>query len=64
LRRLDDVNRILDNEEIKISPYMNGLVKKGTDEDEIVKNIKIKKRFHRTVYDFDKNKNKDNKKLK
>ena len=34
LRRLDDVNNILDNEEIKISPYMDSLVKKGTDEDE------------------------------
>ncbi len=58
LRRLDDVNNILDNEEIKISPYMDSLVKKGTDEDEVVKNTKIKKRFHRTVYDFDKNKEK------
>jgi hypothetical protein len=62
LRRLDDVNNILENEEIKISPYMDSLVKKGTDEDEVVKNTKIKKRFHRTVYDFDKNKEK--KKLK
>jgi hypothetical protein len=35
---------------------MDNLVKKGTDEDEIVKNTKIKKRFHRTVYDFNKNK--------
>ena len=34
---------------------MEGLVKKGIDEDEVVKNTKIKKRFHRTVYDFDKN---------
>jgi hypothetical protein len=34
LRRLDDVNNILENEEIKISPYMDSLVKKGTDEDE------------------------------
>jgi hypothetical protein len=63
LRRLDDVNNILENEEIKISPYMDSLVKKGTDEDEVVKNTKIKKRFHRTVYDFDKNKSKEKKKL-
>ena len=63
LRRIDDVNNILENEEIKISPYMDGLVKKGTDEDEVVKNTKIKKRFHRTVYDFDKNKSKEKKKL-
>jgi hypothetical protein len=58
LRRIDDVNNIIENEEIKISPYMDTLVKKGIDEDEVVKNTKIKKRFHRTVYDFDKNKDK------
>jgi hypothetical protein len=57
LRRIDDVNNILENEDIKISSYMDSLVKKGTDEDEVVKNTKIKKRFHRTVYDFDKSKN-------
>ncbi len=57
-RRIDDVNLLIENEEIKISPYMDSLVKKGTDEDEVVKNTKIKKRFHRTVYDFDKNKEK------
>jgi DNA-directed RNA polymerase subunit RPC12/RpoP len=62
-RRIDDVNLLIENEDIKISPYMDNLVKKGTDEDEVVKNTKIKKRFHRTVYDFDKNKNKDKKKL-
>ena len=55
-RRIDDVNLLIENEDIKISPYMDNLVKKGTDEDEVVKNTKIKKRFHRTVYDFDKNK--------
>jgi hypothetical protein len=33
LRRLDDVNNILDNDDIQISPYMDSLVKKGTDED-------------------------------
>ena len=59
LRRIDDVNNIIENEEIKISPYMDTLVKKGIDEDEVVKNTKIKKRFHRTVYDFDKNKDKN-----
>jgi len=57
-RRIDDVNSLIENEDIKISPYMDNLVKKGTDEDEVVKNTKIKKRFHRTVYDFDKNKEK------
>jgi DNA-directed RNA polymerase subunit RPC12/RpoP len=57
-RRIDDVNLLIENEDIKISPYMDNLVKKGTDEDEVVKNTKIKKRFHRTVYDFDKNKEK------
>ena len=57
-RRIDDVNLLIENEDIKISPYMDNLVKKGTDEDEVVKNTKIKKRFHRTVYDFDKNKDK------
>jgi hypothetical protein len=57
-RRIDDVNLLIENEEIKISPYMDNLVKKGTDEDEVVKNTKIKKRFHRTVYDFDKSKEK------
>jgi DNA-directed RNA polymerase subunit RPC12/RpoP len=57
-RRIDDVNSLIENEDIKISPYMDNLVKKGTDEDEVVKNTKIKKRFHRTVYDFDKNKDK------
>jgi len=40
LRRIDDVNNILENEDIltaddiKISSYMDSLVKKGTDEDE------------------------------
>ena len=57
-RRIDDVNLLIENEDIKISPYMDNLVKKGTDEDEVVKNTKIKKRFHRTVYDFDKSKEK------
>jgi hypothetical protein len=57
-RRIDDVNVLIENEEIKISPYMENLVKKGTDEDEIVKDEKVKKRFHRTVYDFHQNKNK------
>ena len=56
LRRIDDVNNILENENIKISPYMDSLVKKGIVEDEVVQNTKIKKRFHRTVYDFNKNK--------
>ena len=32
-RRIDDVNALIENEEIKISPYMDNLVKKGTDED-------------------------------
>jgi len=57
-RRIDDVNLLIENEDIKITPYMDNLVKKGTDEDEVVKNTKIKKRFHRTVYDFDKSKEK------
>jgi hypothetical protein len=57
----DDVNLLIENEEIKISPYMDNLVKKGTDEDEVVKNTKVKKRFHRTVYDF--NQSKEKKKL-
>jgi hypothetical protein len=60
-RRIDDVNLLIENEEIKISPYMDNLVKKGTDEDEVVKNTKVKKRFHRTVYDF--NQSKEKKKL-
>jgi hypothetical protein len=60
-RRIDDVNLLIENKEINISPYMNNLVKKGTDENEVVKNTKVKKRFHRTVYDF--NQNKENKKL-
>jgi hypothetical protein len=38
---------------------MDNLVKKGTDE--VVKNNKVKKRFHRTVYDF--NQSKEKKKL-
>ena len=57
-RRIDDVNSLIENEDIKISPYMDNLVKKGTDEDEVVKNTKIKKRFYRTVYDLIKNKDK------
>ena len=56
-RRIDDVNLLIENEEIKISPYMENLMKKGIDEDEVVKDEKIKKRFHRTIYDFQKNKN-------
>ena len=58
-RRIDDVNLLIENEEIKISPYMDNLVKKGTDEDELVKNTKVKKRFHRTVYDFKQSKEKN-----
>ena len=38
---------------------MNNLVKKGIDEDEVVKNTKVKKRFHRTVYDFKQSKEKN-----
>jgi hypothetical protein len=56
-RRLDDVNFLIENEEIKLSPYMENLIKKGVDEDEVVKDEEIKKRFHRTVYDFHKNNN-------
>ena len=59
-RRLDDVNLLIENEEIKISPYMENLMKKGIDEDKVVKDEQIKKRFHRTVYDFHKNNNKNN----
>jgi hypothetical protein len=57
-RRIDDVNLLIENEEIKISPYMENLIKKGTEEDEVIKDEKVKKRFHRTVYDFNQNKNK------
>jgi DNA-directed RNA polymerase subunit RPC12/RpoP len=60
-RRIDDVNSLIENEDIKISPYMENLIKKGTEEDEVVKNTKVKKRFHRTVYDF--NQSKEKKKL-
>ena len=56
-RRIDDVNLLIENEEIKLSPYMENLMKKGIDEEEVVKDEEIKKRFHRTVYDFHKNKN-------
>jgi hypothetical protein len=56
-RRIDDVNLLIENEEIKLSPYMENLIKKGVDEEEVVKDEEIKKRFHRTVYDFHKNKN-------
>jgi hypothetical protein len=58
-RRIDDVNLLIENEEIKISPYMEKLIQKGTEEDDIVKDEKVKKRFHRTVYDFNQNKNKN-----
>jgi hypothetical protein len=57
-RRIDDVNLLIENEKIKISPYMENLIKKGTEEDEVIKDEKVKKRFHRTVYDFNQNKNK------
>jgi len=57
-RRIDDVNFLIENEDIQISSYMNNLVKKGIDEDEVVKNTKVKKRFHRTVYDFKQSKDK------
>jgi hypothetical protein len=60
-RRIDDVNLLIENEEIKITPYMENLIKKGTEEDEVVKDEKVKKRFHRTVYDFNQNKNKNKK---
>ena len=55
----DDVNLLIENDDIKISPYMKNLIKKGTEEDNIVKDEKVKKRFHRTVYDFNQNKNKN-----
>ena len=63
-RRIDDVNLLIENEEIKLSPYMENLMKKGIDEDEVVKDEQIKKRFHRTVYDFHKNNNNNNKSIK
>jgi hypothetical protein len=56
-RRIDDVNLLIENEEIKLSPYMENLMKKGVEEEEVVKDEEIKKRFHRTVYDFHKNQN-------
>ena len=56
-RRIDDVNLLIENEEIKLSPYMENLMKKGVVEEEVIKDEEIKKRFHRTVYDFHKNKN-------
>jgi hypothetical protein len=55
----DDVNLLIENKEIKITPYMENLIKKGTEEDKVVKDEKVKKRFHRTVYDFNQNKNKN-----
>jgi hypothetical protein len=57
-RRIDDINTIIDNyENINISPYIESLVVKGTDEEEILKDEKIKKKFHRIIYDFNQNKN-------
>ena len=58
-RRIDDVNLLIENDNIKISPYMENLIKKGTEEDNVIKDDKVKKRFHRTVYDFNQNKNKN-----
>ena len=57
-RRIDDVNLLIENEEIKITPYMENLLKKGIEEDIIIKDEIVKKRFHRTIYDFNQNKNK------
>ena len=57
-RRIDDVNLLIENEEIKITPYMENLLKKGIEEDVIIKDEIVKKRFHRTIYDFNQNKNK------
>jgi hypothetical protein len=63
-RRIDDVNLLIENienienDDIKISPYMENLIKKGIEEDNVIKDEKVKKRFHRTVYDFNQNKNK------
>ena len=36
---------------------MENLMKKGIDKEKVIKDEEIKKRFHRTVYDFHKNKN-------
>jgi DNA-binding protein H-NS len=61
-RRIDDVNLLIENienDDIKISPYMENLIKKGIEEDNVIKDDKVKKRFHRTVYDFNQNKNKN-----
>jgi DNA repair exonuclease SbcCD ATPase subunit len=55
-RRIDDVNTLIDNEDIKVSPYINNLLEKGTDEDKVLNDTKIKKKFHRAVYDFNKDK--------
>ena len=55
-RRIDDVNLLIENEEIKITPYMENLLKKGIEEDRVIKDEIVKKRFHRTVYDFNQNK--------
>jgi hypothetical protein len=55
-RRIDDVNIIIENEDIKVSSYINNLLEKGTDEDKVLNDNKIKKKFHRTIYDFNKSK--------
>jgi hypothetical protein len=55
-RRLDDINNIIENQDIQVSPYINNLLEKGTDEDKILNDNKIKKKFHRTIYDFNKSK--------
>jgi hypothetical protein len=43
-------------DDIKITPYMENLLKKGIEEDVVIKDEIVKKRFHRTVYDFNQNK--------
>jgi hypothetical protein len=35
---------------------MENLLKKGIEEDRVIKDEIVKKRFHRTVYDFNQNK--------
>jgi hypothetical protein len=50
--QLEDTEAPPGADDIKISPYMENLIKKGTEEDNVIKDDKVKKRFHRIVYNF------------
>ncbi len=54
--RTEDVRKIINDDNIKVTPYTQSLLEKGVDDEHILQNKTIKNRFYRTIYDFTSNK--------